>query len=240
MSDPYDNYASNHLLRISGARTRLHKQQAFLENYRHLLPADRDSRILELGPGLGEIASLLVDQLGYRQYAAIDIASDVVELFRDRPAYRVSQVDDPVSHLQAQPGGHDLIILLHVLEHVPRPRVVPLLTAIHEALAPGGQVIIEVPNAANAVIGGGYAFGDFTHETAFTSTSLRQVLGSAGFVDPLLLPVRVPRVSAARWIQHLLQRLLNGLQSVLAKIYMPSGTPLFSHLIAGVASKRRS
>lgn len=239
MADFYENYAENHLKRISTSKTYLHKQQAFIENYRDVLPADRAARILELGPGLGEVADLLIGKLGYLNYLGIDISKDIVALFSDRCEIEVRQVEDPAAFLAGNSEQYDVVILLHVLEHVPKPLVIPLLRAIQGSLKPTGVLIVEVPNVANAFIGGGFAFGDFTHETAFTSTSLLEVLGAAGFPAAEVRPVRVPRVSAARWLQHLLQRLLNGTQRLLARVYMPSGTPLFSHFIAAVGRKQQ-
>lgn len=237
MDDPYDNYADNHLRRLATARTHASKQQAFLENYRNALPSDKAANILEIGPGLGETAELLVDKLGYTGYSAIDISRDVAALFDDKPAYRVSHVDDPTHYIESQPARYRLIIMLHVLEHVPRHLVVPLLRACHRALAPGGELIVEVPNVANPYVGTSFAFGDFTHETAFTSTSLREVLGSAGFDAIRVVAVRVPLISLARRIQNLLQLTFIGIHRLIANVYMPGGLPLLSHFIAAVGRK---
>jgi hypothetical protein len=53
------------------------------------------------------------------------------------------------------------------------------LDAVAAALLPGGVFIGRVPNAASP-LGGGSQHGDFTHETAFTGRSIRQ-LAAAGF-----------------------------------------------------------
>ncbi|WP_293374299.1 class I SAM-dependent methyltransferase [Nevskia sp.] len=238
MADPYDNYAENHLRRISTTRTRTSKQQAFLENYSDALPVDKSASILEIGPGLGETAELLVEKLGYSGYSAIDISKDIVALFSEKPEYRVSQVDDPIAYIESQRGQYRLILLLHVLEHVPRHLVVPLLKACHQALTPDGELVVEVPNVANPYVGSAFAFGDFTHETAFTSTSLREVFGSAGFDPVRVVPVRVPLVSISRRIQHFLQALFISIHRLIANIYMPSSVPLLSHFIAARGKKR--
>lgn len=237
MVDLYEDYAKNHLMRLSTDKTKSHKQQTFLENYKDALPSRKDARILEIGPGLGETADLLVRVLGYTQYSAVDISSDIVRLHALRPELNIQQVEDPAAHLDTSAGQYDLIIMLHVLEHVPRHLVVPLLRSAHLALRERGEILVEVPNVANMFIGTSYAFGDFTHETAFTSTSLREVLGSAGFTDLRTLPIRIPRVSMARWVQYYLQTTLNQIQTLLAKVYWPSGTPLFSHFITARGRK---
>ena len=46
--------------------------------------------------------------------------------------------------------GYDIITLFHVLEHIPDPK--SLLSELTELLANGGQIIIEVPNADDALL----------------------------------------------------------------------------------------
>jgi hypothetical protein len=67
-----------------------------------------------------------------------------------------------------------------VLEHIPKPDIVPTLEALRVALTTGGTLLVKVPNAANA-FGLVARYLDFTHEIAFTEHSLRQVLVAAGF-----------------------------------------------------------
>lgn len=46
--------------------------------------------------------------------------------------------------------GYDIITLFHVLEHIPDPK--SILNELSEMLADGGQIIIEVPNADDALL----------------------------------------------------------------------------------------
>ena len=55
------------------------------------------------------------------------------------------------------------------------------------ALLPGGVFIGRVPNAASP-LGGGSQHGDFTHETAFTGRSIRQLAAAAGFRSLAIRP----------------------------------------------------
>ncbi len=47
-------------------------------------------------------------------------------------------------------GGYDIITMFHVLEHIPDPRSV--LRELSEMLASDGQIIVEVPNADDALL----------------------------------------------------------------------------------------
>ena len=47
-------------------------------------------------------------------------------------------------------GGYDIITMFHVLEHIPDPK--SILSQLSEMLAEGGQIIVEVPNADDALL----------------------------------------------------------------------------------------
>ena len=74
------------------------------------------------------------------------------------------------------PHGHfDLIVLWHTLEHVPEPA--SMLRSFHQWLKPGGQVLIQVPDAERNP----YDLGVVDHVSHFTNTTLRFCARSAGF-----------------------------------------------------------
>ena len=57
-----------------------------------------------------------------------------------------------LSHILAEirEGGYDLITMFHVLEHIPDPK--SILGELSEMLADDGQIILEVPNADDALL----------------------------------------------------------------------------------------
>jgi SAM-dependent methyltransferase len=77
-------------------------------------------------------------------------------------------------------GPYDRVVLLDVLEHFSAEDGARLLAAVRACLAPGGRVVLKVPNAASPW-GLSYQYGDLTHCTAFTPLSIRQLADSAGF-----------------------------------------------------------
>jgi SAM-dependent methyltransferase len=113
------------------------------------------SNVLELGCGVGTLVKHLtsrgflargVEPSPVAVETALAIGADVVE--GDFTAYRA-----------AHPAPLDAVVMLNVLEHVPNP--VSLIKDVRRSLAPGGLVIIRVPNdfssiqrAAHAKIGG--------------------------------------------------------------------------------------
>jgi hypothetical protein len=65
-------------------------------------------------------------------------------------------------------------------EHLTRPEIFDALGRVHAVLRAHGVLILRVPNAVSP-FGGNYRYGDITHETSFTASSLRQLGAATGF-----------------------------------------------------------
>jgi len=102
---------------------------------------NRGGRLLEIGPGAGGFA-YLAKRAGF-DVAAVEMDERACAFLRDVVGVRVVQTADPEAPLRAS-GQFDVISLWHVLEHLARPEAV--LEAAAGALAPGGVVVIAVPN----------------------------------------------------------------------------------------------
>ncbi len=75
----------------------------------------------------------------------------------------------------------DLVIATHILEHLPKERLIEILAHFkNDILKEGGKMFIAVPNAQSHT-GCYWAYEDFTHNTLFTAGSLLYVLKMAGF-----------------------------------------------------------
>jgi hypothetical protein len=96
---------------------------------------------------------------------------------------------------------------------------------------------VEVPNALNMVTGPYFSFGELTHEWHFTTESLSQALRIGGFQNIRMGGCRVPLTSPARWLHFALQSLLNGLQVILLRIYLPTYRPVVAHTMWALATK---
>ncbi len=77
------------------------------------------------------------------------------------------------------PGRFDLVVLSHVLEHLPDPR--PTLESVREKLSPNGMVFIEVPNQD-------YRFKQylFPHVLFFNRQSLETLVRGSGLMPAFL------------------------------------------------------
>lgn len=189
----FRDYLSRHYAHLGDqAKHREGKKRQLLHTYRHLLPGALDAAMLEIGPGFGQLLEALRKDLRYRNAAAVDVSREVVDFCNGLLPGSTTYAEDTVAYLRANPGKWDRVFVLHVIEHVPRTGVADFVDAIREALAPGGRVIIELPNAANMLTGSYLRWADLTHEWGYTEQSLRQLLESAGFAQVECFEERIP------------------------------------------------
>ena len=143
-----------------------------------LLPADRAAPILDVGCGRG-YALQDVQALGYTNLSGIDVDAGQVE-FACAQGLAVTREADSAEFLAARPGAYAVILLMDVLEHLPRADQPGFLRAISGALRPGGRLICSVPNAASA-IASYWLHNDYTHQWSFTGDGLTFLLEQSGF-----------------------------------------------------------
>ncbi|NTU80771.1 MAG: class I SAM-dependent methyltransferase [Chloroflexales bacterium] len=99
------------------------------------------SKILEIGSATGEFLAEL-RRRGRSQLVGLELSAEAARIARERHGLdvRASALDD--AELPA--GSFDLVVLRHVLEHMPDPRAT--LGTIARLLRPGGHCIFTIPN----------------------------------------------------------------------------------------------
>src|SRR5438309_2975563 len=162
---------------FGGLEPSAEKIKQFEVNYRLCFPEDKNTPVLDIGIGRGEML-MCMREWGYN-YNGIDISRSTIK-FCQALGLTCELVPDTIQALTAQPNKFGLITLLDVLEHIKKEQIIPTLTALRGALRPSGSLIVQVPNAQSrdAHL---HRYNDFTHEIAFGELSLRQALLSAGF-----------------------------------------------------------
>jgi hypothetical protein len=75
-----------------------------------------------------------------------------------------------------------MITALDLIEHFEKEEILELLGLIYRALKFNGKLLLSVPNA-ETLFAGSILYGDFTHEIAFTRSSLSQILRLSGFKE---------------------------------------------------------
>jgi len=168
---------------------------------KHHFPANRDAVALDLGCGHGTIV-YFARRAGYRRVAGVDRSGEQVSEAMRLGIAGVEQGDlfETIAH--APSDSLDVIITFDVIEHLARGELLPLADEILRALKPGGRWLIHTANAESPLFGR-IRYGDFTHEMAFTRTSIGQLLFSSGYASVMCYedtPVIHGVMSAGRWI----------------------------------------
>jgi 2-polyprenyl-3-methyl-5-hydroxy-6-metoxy-1,4-benzoquinol methylase len=233
----YDGYLSNYYGHVSPPSTLEWNAISALQHHGPHFPSDKNAAILEIGPGFGSMMHALHHRRGYQKIKGIDISPEVVEWCNEVLPGSTELVADTSEFLKKHPEEFDCIIMLHVLEHVPKEHLISLLHTIRVALRPGGKLIVEVPNAAHPVAGVKNRYADFTHTVGFTDQSLRFVLRSAGFSEVSVYGCKILRKSLARIVQRTAQDTVELFLGLLLRLYMPTQPIVLASLLGACATK---
>jgi SAM-dependent methyltransferase len=169
-------------------------------------------RLLDAGCGLG----YLVAQAGARGYQAcgFDSSPAAVAFGRERLGLRL--VCARIEDASVEPASQDIVVLNHVLEHLPDPALA--LRRAREWLRPGGWLLVGAPNFASPIAL--WAGRDWTglvpsqHIWHFTPQALRRLTAHAGF-GSILWTTRMLSYTPARltdWAKWGIRRLLEPLR----------------------------
>jgi SAM-dependent methyltransferase len=179
------------------------------------------ARILEIGTGSG-LAGEMLAQNGWTV-----VGCDFSRAATSRSAsHGIQSVRCNASHLPFRAGAFDAVFASHVIEHTPDP--VAVLSRIREILAPGGKLLLAVPNfdSLDRVLLGPQSFAGLSaprHMVHFTPATLTDVLVRSG--------LRITEVRATpqpTFLESLLKRLGVNSASIRA-------SPLLRALIAATA-----
>lgn len=175
MKKIFDNYIDN---AFGGVREQaIFKIQQFKINYKKFFPKDPGATVLDIGIGRGEMLTCM-KEWGYA-YHGIDITLSTVDYCRSL-GLSCEKTDSTTEWLRAHRNTYDVITLLDVVEHVKKEDVIEFISAIHDALQPGGTVIVQTPNMQSPDPNL-HRYNDLTHEFGLTEHSFGQLLTESGF-----------------------------------------------------------
>lgn len=167
--------------RPAGSSAALAKALIALRGPRHFgfgVPWHGQGRLLDFGCGAGKFMKRM-HAVGW-DVTGIDFSDVAVAAVRQAG---LKALQGSLPHPELSSASFDVLTMRHALEHVPDPLTV--LRAARELLAPGGKIVIQVPNFASWEVD---YFGDAAelldlprHLNHFTPRSLADVLKRSGF-----------------------------------------------------------
>lgn len=148
-----------------------------------------ETSVLEIGSGTGEFLAYL-HRKGTKRFQGVERDAEAVAAMPPGLDAHV-HVGDLWAYLAdgAQGETFDRVAMLDVLEHFTAVDGVKLLEAVKGVLAPGGLVVVRVPNMGSPW-GGVHQFSDLTHRSAYTAMSLEQLAITAGYEPVAFVPQR--------------------------------------------------
>ena len=145
-----------------------------------LLAHKTQGSLLEIGPWIGIFAC----NAKYAGFAvtAIEMDPQCVDFLNNVLGIKAVQSSDPAATMEAMDESFDAIVLWHTLEHLPKPWLV--LQKAAERLAPGGILLIAVPNIESydfSVLKAGWVHLDTPrHLFFYTAHSLEKLCSTFG------------------------------------------------------------
>jgi 2-polyprenyl-3-methyl-5-hydroxy-6-metoxy-1,4-benzoquinol methylase len=181
ISSYYESYFKDFANDLTPEQFDIHASRYAHNCDRFLRDLPRDSRILDVGCGVGQFL-YYCQKAGFRNLEGIDMNEGQLQCARQMLPDAHLQLAMTTDYLPSRPKSYDVIVMNDVIEHIPRQVLNTVLVEIRDALKPGGFFLIKTPNMANPLCLN-VRYKDFTHEAGFTETSLKQVLGEAGYAD---------------------------------------------------------
>jgi 2-polyprenyl-3-methyl-5-hydroxy-6-metoxy-1,4-benzoquinol methylase len=168
------------------------------------LPEKTDLPIAELACGHGSFLHWLKDE-GFKNVVGVDGSAEQIELARQ---VRVSAALDDVNHwLALQSAGHFAALVgIDLIEHLPKDQFMELLHAAHQCLAPGGSLILRLPNGDSPFVGRNL-FNDITHVWTYTPNCLNSLAAMHGFSRAEFKDEGSDAIRDQRWLKVPLSKL---------------------------------
>jgi 2-polyprenyl-3-methyl-5-hydroxy-6-metoxy-1,4-benzoquinol methylase len=154
---------------------------AYKYELERFLGADyKDKSIIDIGCGIGGVLNFLKNK-GCTDIFGVDYSEEQVEVCQKYVTDKISKADT-FDFFKYNSKKYDIIIMLDVLEHFQKNKIIELLKLVYNSLSPNGIVIIRTPNMGS-LIASYVRYIDFTHDIGFTPESLSQVLSEAEFTS---------------------------------------------------------
>ncbi len=233
----YSKYISAHTSFLYGKTglEKIKKQFSVWQKiYGKFLPQDKNIKILDAGCGNGGFV-LWLQNIGYKNVFGVDISEEQIEMAKKIEAKNIIQ-GDVLNYLENKENYFDIIFARDLIEHLNKDEILRFLEIIHKSLKKGGSFIIQAPNAEGP-FGSRYRYADFTHEIAFTKSSLSQIFRATNFSKINFYPTRPPVYNIKSFVRHALWRIIELKYKFLFLVETGSPSGIFTQNIIAKAEK---
>ncbi|MCH8032323.1 MAG: class I SAM-dependent methyltransferase [Bacteroidetes bacterium] len=173
----------------------------------HLKLSD-DKKILELGCGIGGLLYFL-KKSGCENYLGVDISEEQLSICQKYVTTKVLN-EDVLSFLKNHNHKYDLIVLLDLIEHLGKDKIIQFIELLYKTLDLNGRILLRTPNMGS-LFGLRSRYIDFTHEVGFTEESIKQVFNQSDFskVQVHNTYIGKKRLFAVKCYQKMFEKLYN-------------------------------
>lgn len=195
--------------RIAGEKAYLYDQLV-----QRWLPSDTTRPVAELACGHGSFLHWLKSKNFFR-IAGVDSSAEQIALAKQVGA--AVEQDDVNRWLARQPQNHfAALVAIDLAEHLPKDDFMELLRSAHAALAPGGSLILRLPNGDSPFVGMNL-FNDITHIWTYTPNCLNSLAQMHGFSRTEFADEGAAAIRDARWLKVPLAKLSAAILRVLVQ-----------------------
>ncbi|QWF16150.1 methyltransferase domain-containing protein [Lysobacter capsici] len=158
--------------------------QPYLKFVSDLGAGTESAPVLDLGCGRGEWLEMLME----RGLVASGVDLNQVFVNACKSKHLNVSNEDAIEKLSSLPDQSlGLISLFHLAEHLPFEVMIELFDQALRVLVPGGGMIVETPNAENALVAQWGFYMDPTHRNPLPPEMLRWMIQSRGFAQADIL-----------------------------------------------------
>ncbi|MSU58485.1 MAG: class I SAM-dependent methyltransferase [Pedosphaera sp.] len=172
------------------------------------LPADHARPVAELACGHGSFLHWLKTK-NFSAIAGVDSSPPQIALARQTGA--PVDEDDVNRWLARQTKNHfGALVAIDLVEHLAKDEFMVLLRGAHTALAPGGSLILRLPNGDSPFVGMNL-FNDITHVWTYTPNCLNSLAQMHGFKRAEFADEGAEAIRDQRWLKVPLAKLSAGI-----------------------------
>jgi O-antigen chain-terminating methyltransferase len=146
----------------------------------HLKKFGNGATIVDIGAGRGDFLEFLREKMPNNQFFGVEPDLHSYQSMMSRGFGSINMNLEQFCDY-AEPFSADVIVMMHVLEHIPWPHWALLFSRLKSVLKFGGLLIIELPNAWSLSTNSLFFWQDPTHIRPINPISIDQALTQSGY-----------------------------------------------------------